>query len=646
VGRSGAQVAVSMASNPSHLEAVDPVVEGMVRAKQDRLVTGVEVEDAGTFDVLPLLVHGDAAFAGQGVVAETLELSQLAGYRTGGTIHVVVNNQLGFTTAPESARSSVYPTDVAKMVQSPIFHVNGDDPEACVRAARLAFGFRQAFHKDVVIDLVCYRRHGHNEGDDPSYTQPRMYRLIDATRSVRKRYTETLVRRGDITLDEAEHALDDFGARLQAALDETRQTSAPAPQAIPSPYPVARPDPPVQTGVDRALLDMLAVAAAGAPDGFTVHPKLVRQFAQRSRMVADGEVDWALAEAMAIGSLVLEGTDVRLTGQDTRRGTFSQRHAVLVDYDTGDEWVPLAHLAHIEGPGGSPNGEAGRFAVHDSLLSEYAALGFEYGYSVESPEALVCWEAQFGDFSNGAQIIIDNFLVSAEDKWGQRSSLGLLLPHGYEGQGPEHSSARIERFLTLCAKGNMRVVHPTTAAQYFHLLRSQVRMARRRPLVVFTPKSLLRARSARSPITELAEGCFREVLDDSAIEDPTTVHRIVLCSGKVGYDAMARRQEIGSSDSGSASAVAVVRIEQLYPWPEEQLGEVLDRYPSATEVVWLQEEPENMGPWSFVHGRLHRLLRDRFTLTHVSRAESASPATGSAALHQLEHDDLMARAVG
>ncbi|HVC71435.1 MAG TPA: multifunctional oxoglutarate decarboxylase/oxoglutarate dehydrogenase thiamine pyrophosphate-binding subunit/dihydrolipoyllysine-residue succinyltransferase subunit [Acidimicrobiales bacterium] len=655
-GHSGGVLPVTLASNPSHLEAVDPVVEGMVRAKQDQLPLD------RPFGVLSLLIHGDAAFAGQGVVAETLELSQLAGYRTGGTVHVVVNNQLGFTTAPESARSSVYPTDVAKMVQAPVFHVNGDDPEACARAARLAFGFRQAFHKDVVIDVVCYRRFGHNEGDDPSYTQPRMYAIIETMRSVRKLYTEALVRRGDITMEEAEQALSDFQARLQTALDETRQTAPPQPTTLPAAVAPVAAMAEVETGVDRQTLMRLVSDATVVPDGFTIHPKLLRQFQQRAGIVADGEVDWALGEALAMGSLLLEGTNVRLAGQDTRRGTFSQRHAVLVDYATGNEWVPLAHL---EGEG------VGRLAILDSLLSEYAAVGFEYGYSVEMPDALVAWEAQFGDFANGAQIVIDNFLVAADDKWEQGSGLVLLLPHGYEGQGPEHSSARIERFLTLCARGNIRLAQPTTAAQYFHLLRSQARGAGNKPLIVFTPKSLLRARQSRSPIDELATGSFRPVLDDPAASgqtpgtapvgqgqadnaavDPSGVRRVLLCSGKVAFDAIARRDQLVADPSGlpspavEARAVAVIRVEQLYPWPEGELAGILDRYPSATEVVWLQEEPENMGAWSFAHGRLHKLLRDRFTLVHVSRSESASPATGSAALHHLEHEDLLARAFG
>ncbi|MGH9016681.1 MAG: multifunctional oxoglutarate decarboxylase/oxoglutarate dehydrogenase thiamine pyrophosphate-binding subunit/dihydrolipoyllysine-residue succinyltransferase subunit [Acidimicrobiales bacterium] len=658
VGHSGARLPVTLASNPSHLEAVDPVVEGMVRAKQDQL------SEDQPFGVLSLLIHGDAAFAGQGVVAETLELSQLAGYRTGGTVHVVVNNQLGFTTAPESARSSVYPTDVAKMVQAPVFHVNGDDPEACARAARLAFGFRQTFLKDVVIDVVCYRRYGHNEGDDPSYTQPRMYAIIETMRSVRKLYTEGLVRRGDITMDEAEQALADFQARLQTALDETRQAAPPRPTTLPPPAAVPAPVGDVPTGVDRDTLERLVVDATAVPAGFTIHPKLARQFAQRTEVVATGEVDWALGEALALGSLLLEGTDVRVAGQDTRRGTFSQRHAVLVDHATGVEWVPLAHL---EGDG------VGHFAIHDSLLSEYAAVGFEYGYSVETPAAFVAWEAQFGDFANGAQIVIDNFLVAADDKWDQGSGLILLLPHGYEGQGPEHSSARIERFLTLCARGNMRVAQPTTAAQYFHLLRSQVRGAGGRPLVVFTPKSLLRAKASRSPILELSAGSFRTVVDDPAAAGPSraatpdaaategddavsieaaAVERILLCSGKVAFDAITRRQALMTPSPDlprpgvAPTAVAVVRVEQLYPWPEEALSDVLDRYPAARDVVWLQEEPENMGAWTFVHGRLHRLLRDRFSLVHVSRSESASPATGSAALHHLEHEDLLTRAFG
>ncbi|MCA1692426.1 MAG: multifunctional oxoglutarate decarboxylase/oxoglutarate dehydrogenase thiamine pyrophosphate-binding subunit/dihydrolipoyllysine-residue succinyltransferase subunit [Actinobacteria bacterium] len=626
VGRSGISLPVALASNPSHLEAVDPVVEGMVRAKQDL------IDDPEAFSVLPLVIHGDAAFAGQGVVAETLNLSALRGYRVGGTVHLVINNQLGFTTAPAEARSSVYPTDVAKMVQAPIFHVNGDDPEACLRVARLAFGFREAFHKDVVIDMVCYRLHGHNEGDDPSYTQPLMYKRIEAHRSVRKLYTETLVRRGDLTMDEAERALDDFLGKMQQSFEETRQSSPPQPVVVRKPAGEGGTDAPdpgahvaVPTGVEQAVLDRVVDSLHETPAGFSVHPKLARQLAGRLHAYSGGEVDWSLAESLAFGSLLLEGTDVRLSGQDTRRGTFSQRHSVLVDYETGAEWVPLAQLDPAQG----------KFWVYDSMLSEYAAVGFEYGYSVVHREALVAWEAQFGDFVNGAQVVIDQFLTAAEDKWGQSSGLVLLLPHGYEGQGPEHSSARVERFLTLCAEDNIQVVNPTTAGQYFHVLRRQVRRAGRKPLVVLTPKSLLRARHARSPVDDLTSGAFSEVLPDAGFRgDPADVRRVVLTSGKVAYDAMVARDERGLP-------VPVVRVEQLYPWPEAAVLSALAGYPSATEVVWLQEEPENMGPWPFVHLRLHRILRDRLNLRHVSRSPSASPATGSQTVHAEEQAALL-----
>jgi 2-oxoglutarate dehydrogenase E1 component len=656
-GSAGEELPITLASNPSHLEAVDPVVEGMTRAKQDRLSPPTDgtpramAEGTYGFPCMSVLVHGDAAFAGQGVVAETLNLSGLSGYRTGGAVHVVINNQLGFTTAPASARTSVYPTDVAKMVQAPIFHVNGDDPEACVRAARLAFSFRQTFHKDVVIDVVCYRKYGHNEGDDPSYTQPLMYQRIDAKRSVRKLYTETLVRRGDITLEGAEAALDDFNSRLQTVLDEVRGEPSLAPTHLPVHDRGDADVPSAQTGVDGQVLRTLATLVRTVPDGFTIHPKLERQFSQRDELVAKGYVDWALAEALAIGSLLHEGVNVRLTGQDTRRGTFSQRHAVLVDYTNAEELIPLAHLG--DGMGrvdtavlAPSTGTLGVFTVRDSLLSEYAAVGFEYGYSVEAPEALVAWEAQFGDFANGAQIIIDNFLAAAEIKWGQYAGLVMLLPHGYEGQGPEHSSSRFERFLALCARGNMRVAIPSTSAQYFHLLRSQALLSPKRPLVVVTPKSMLRSPASRSPIAELEVGSFAHVLDDPGVTDPESIRRIVLCSGKVALEALQRRQQLAADDAAAAAAVAVVRIEQLYPWPIAQISEIFERYGQAEEVVWLQEEPENMGAWSFVHARLHAALPPRLRLRHVSRSESASPAIGSAALHQLEQADLLQRAIG
>ena len=626
----GSRIDVSMASNPSHLEAVSPVVEGVVRAKQDRVVRpgdGTAPNAAvERYPYLPILIHGDAAFAGQGVVAETLNLSQLSGYHVGGSIHIVINNQVGFTTAPESARSSVYPTDVAKMIQAPIFHVNGDDPEACARAARLAFDYRQTFQRDVVIDIVCYRRHGHNEGDDPSYTQPQMYKIIDQMRSVRKIYTETLVRRGDISLAEAETALDEFNARLQGVLDEVRTVPVPELHGVPM-ADVAADAPAPETGVALERLLSIAAATMTAPPGFTVHPKLERQFVQRRALLDSGEVDWALGEALAIGSLVHDGTNVRLIGQDSRRGTFSHRHAALVDFENGTEYVPLSNL---DAPG--------FFTVRDSFLSEYAALGFEYGYSVESNRSLVAWEAQFGDFVNGAEIIIDNFLVAAEDKWGQRASLVMLLPHGYEGQGPEHSSGRIERFLSLCARNNLRVAQPSSAAQYFHLLRSQVVRETISPLVVFTPKSMLRAAQTRSPLSDFEHGSFRVVLDDPSA-DRDLVTRVVFCSGKVAHEALARRTQIGATN------VAVVRVEQLYPWPHDSIDAVLASYPHASEVVWLQEEPENMGPWPFVHHQVHRWLRD-VAVRHVARAESASPATGSSLIHAAEQVDLMTRAIG
>ncbi len=620
--RSGSEIPVELAANPSHLEAVDPVVEGMVRAKQDL------VDEPTSFSVLPLLVHGDAAFAGQGVVAETLNVSNLRGYRTGGTVHLVIDNQLGFTTAPEAGRSSVYATDVAKMVQAPIFHVNGDDPEACVRVARLAFEYRQTFHGDVVIDMWCYRRYGHNEGDDPSYTQPLLYRRIEQRRSVRKLYVESLVKRGDITLDEAERALDDFSERLQRAFDETRSLAAPRDRHRDGHSRHRGTRGQVATGTDHERLEQVVEALERVPESFVVHPKLARQLEARHRLWDAGQVDWAAGEALAFGTLLAEGIDIRLAGQDTRRGTFSQRHSVLFDHQTGEEYAPLAHL----GP------DQGKFWVYDSSLSEYAAMGFEYGYSVGHPDALVCWEAQFGDFVNGAQIIVDQFLSSAEDKWGQTSGLVLLLPHGYDGQGPEHSSARIERFLTLCADDNLQVVNATTAAQYFHLLRRQAHQDLRKPLVVFTPKYLLRARESRSPVEALTQGSFAEVLDDTSVTDPGEVRRVILCSGKVAYEAMARRDE-------RRAPVAVVRVEQLYPWPDARIGELLDRYEAADSVYWLQEEPENMGAWPFAHGRLHRNLASRGSkLGHASRRESGSPATGSAKVHLRKQAELLDRA--
>ncbi|MGN6243790.1 MAG: multifunctional oxoglutarate decarboxylase/oxoglutarate dehydrogenase thiamine pyrophosphate-binding subunit/dihydrolipoyllysine-residue succinyltransferase subunit [Motilibacteraceae bacterium] len=623
---SGEQCKVYLAANPSHLEAVDPVLEGIVRAKQDRLNKGGGDEG---YSVLPILMHGDAAFAGQGVVAETLNLSQLRGYRTGGTVHVVINNQVGFTTSPTSSRSSHYCTDVARMIQAPIFHVNGDDPEACVRVARLAFEFRQAFKKDVVSDMVCYRRRGHNEGDDPSMTQPLMYALIEAKRSVRKLYTEGLIGRGDISVEEAEQALRDYQEQLERVFVETReaQSSAggeglepPAEQKKP-----AHAGGPVSTAVELEVVKRIADAHVAIPDGFTVHPKLLPLLQKRAAMASEGGIDWGMGELFAIGSLLEQGVPVRLAGQDSRRGTFVQRHAVLTDRSTGAEWTPLASLAK----------DGARFWIYDSLLSEYAAMGFEYGYSVARPDALVLWEAQFGDFADGAQTIVDEFISSSEQKWGQRSSVALLLPHGYEGQGPDHSSARIERYLQLFAEDNMTVANPSTPASHFHLLRWQAFHEPRRPLVVFTPKSMLRLKAAASPVEDFTSGTFRPVIPEH--EQLDRVDRVVLCSGKVYWDLLAERTK------RQDRSTAIVRVERLAPLPVEELLTAISPYEGA-ELVWVQEEPANQGAWPFVALNLPELVGSRLggrSLRRISRAASASPAVGSHKAHDVEQRELV-----
>ncbi|MGY1824982.1 multifunctional oxoglutarate decarboxylase/oxoglutarate dehydrogenase thiamine pyrophosphate-binding subunit/dihydrolipoyllysine-residue succinyltransferase subunit [Blastococcus sp. SYSU DS0541] len=624
--REDAEIAVSLASNPSHLETVNPVLEGIVRAKQDMIDKGEQ-----GFTVLPVLLHGDSAFAGQGVVQETLNLSQLRGYRTGGTVHVVINNQVGFTTSPGSARSTLYSTDVARMVNAPIFHVNGDDPEACVRVARLAVEYRQTFKKDVVIDLVCYRRRGHNEGDDPSMTQPQMYDIIDRKRSVRKLYTEALVGRGDITLEEAEEALKDYRGQLERAFAETHDA-----QDSSKPEPVMDPRTPqestVQTAITQEVLKTIGDAHVSFPTDFTPHPKLQKMLERRAAMASEGGIDWAMGELLAFGSLLMEGVPVRLAGQDSRRGTFVQRHSVLIDRENGAEYTPLANLTE----------EQAKFFVYDSLLSEYAALGFEYGYSVANPKALVLWEAQFGDFVDGAQMVIDEFISSGEAKWGQRSGVVLLLPHGMEGQGPDHSSGRIERFLQLSAENNMTVANCTTPGNYFHLLRRQALSDVHRPLVVFTPKSLLRAKAAVSPVEDFTEENFRPVLPDTGVGgeplEASAVRRVLLCSGKVAYDLMAQRENEGTADT------AIVRVEQLYPLPAEQIRTELERYPEATDVVWVQEEPANMGAWQFMAVNLPEELPEGRTLRRVSRRASASPAVGSAKVHEVEQRKLVAEA--
>ncbi len=610
----GETVRVTLTSNPSHLETVDPVVEGIARAKQDVINRG----ETG-FTVLPVLIHGDAAFAGQGVVAETLNLSQLRGYRTGGSIHVVINNQVGFTTSPASARSSVYSTDVARMIQAPIFHVNGDDPEAVVRVAELAYQFRQAFKKDVVIDMLCYRRRGHSEVDEPSFTQPVMYDLIDAKRSVRKLYTESLIGRGDITVEEAEAALRDYQGQLERVFAESRDVT-PAPLEEVPEVPTGAPPP---TAITDEVLKRVGDAQVSMPEGFTIHPRLLPQLEKRAQMVTNGGIDWAMAETLAFGSLLLDGHPVRLAGQDSRRGTFGQRHSVIVDRRTAAEHTPLANLSGDQAP----------FYVYDSLLSEYAAMGFEYGYSVARPDALVAWEAQFGDFANGAQEVIDEFISASEVKWGQTCNIVLLLPHGYEGQGPDHSSARIERYLTMSAEGNWVITMPSTPANYFHLLRLHTLGARKRPLIVFTPKSMLRLRAATSMPDEFTSGSFQPLIIEP-VADPSAVRRVILCTGKVYYDLVKHREKAGITDS------VILRVERLYPLPSIEISAALDAYPADATVTWVQEEPANQGAWPFIALRLPEQLGGR-PLLRVSRNASASPATGSHNTHEIEQAALL-----
>jgi len=628
----GQSIPVYLAANPSHLEAVNGVLEGIVRAKQDR-------KEIGRFGVLPVLIHGDAAMAGQGVVLETLQMSQLRGYRTGGTVHIVVNNQVGFTTLPHDARTSVYSTDVAKTIQAPIFHVNGDDPEAVLRVAEVAFAYRQTFKADVVIDIVCYRRRGHNEGDDPSMTQPLMYNLIEAKRSVRTLYTEALMGRGDLTEEELDAAQKDFQGRLEEAFQETHAAQTGAISIIAAVDSGIAPvdsssyqqdtgvaGEPETTGIDPSVLSLIGDAHANQPPGFTTHPKLQSLLDKRREMSRNGDIDWGFGELIALGSLLLEGTPVRLVGQDSRRGTFVQRHAVLHDRVNGQEWLPLMNMAENQA----------RLWIYDSLLSEYAALGFEYGYSVERPDALVLWEAQFGDFVNGAQTVIDEFISSAEQKWGQRSSVVLLLPHGFEGQGPDHSSARIERFLQLAAEDNMIISRPSTPASYFHLLRRQAYARPRKPLVVFTPKAMLRLRGATSEVNDFTHGRFEPVIDDPAIADAAGITTVLLVAGKIYYDL---QSEISKREIHN---IAVVRLEQYYPFPAVDLQQIASKYDGAN-FVWVQDEPENQGAWPFV--MMEAAASGLPPLTVVSRARSASPATGSSKRSQGEAQIILDRAL-
>ncbi|KAA5832826.1 multifunctional oxoglutarate decarboxylase/oxoglutarate dehydrogenase thiamine pyrophosphate-binding subunit/dihydrolipoyllysine-residue succinyltransferase subunit [Saccharopolyspora hirsuta] len=615
---------VSLTSNPSHLEAVDPVLEGIVRAKQDILDKGQE-----GFTVLPVLLHGDAAFAGQGVVAETLNLSLLRGYRTGGTVHVIVNNQVGYTTAPEHSRSSKYCTDVAKMIGAPVFHVNGDDPEACVWVAKLAVEYRQAFGKDVVIDMVCYRRRGHNEGDDPSMTQPKMYDAIDKMRSVRKVYTESLIGRGDMTVEEAEKALKDYAAQLEHVFNEVRELEKHPPAPSPSVESEQQVPRGLATAISRETVERIAEAQINLPEGFTPHPRVKPVLERRAKMGREGGIDWAFGELLAFGSLVMEGRPVRLTGQDSRRGTFGQRHSVLIDRKNNTEYTPLQNLSE----------DQAKYLVYDSALSEFAALGFEYGYSVANPDALVLWEAQFGDFFNGAQSIIDEFISSGEAKWGQRSDVVMLLPHGHEGQGPDHTSGRIERWLQLCAEGSMTVAMPSTPANYFHLLRRHALDGIHRPLVVFTPKSMLRLKAATSPVEDFTEGKFTSVIDDPTQPDPANVRKLVLCTGKLYYELAAHRDKEGITDT------AIVRLEQLYPLPHRKLGALLERYPNATDIRWTQEEPANQGAWPFLGLALPELFPQLVgKLKRVSRRPMAAPATGLAKVHEVEQAEVVRNA--
>ncbi len=622
----GASTKVYLAANPSHLEAVNPVLEGIVRAKQDLLPRD------NRFAVLPVLIHGDAAFAGQGVVVETLNLSQLQGYKTGGTVHIVVNNQVGFTTSPQYSRSSVYATDIARTIQSPIFHVNGDDPEAVVRVAELAFAYRQAFNKDVVIDLVCYRRRGHNEADDPSLTQPLMYKIIDAKRSVRKHYTESLIGRGDITLDEAEEALRHFQEQLENVFQQTRTPvgddvfSKASEKILETGQIDLIPQSPateVPTAITSEQIDTVITSQLTMPEGFTVHPRLAPQLQRREQMVAENTIDWGMGEALAVGSLLMEGRTVRLSGQDSRRGTFGHRHMVIVDKETGWQYKPLKACYR----------DGGKLYVYDSSLSEFAVLGFEYGYSVARPDALVMWEAQFGDFVNGAQTIIDEFISSGEQKWGQRSAVTLLLPHGFEGQGPDHSSARIERFLQMCAQDNMTVAVPSTPASYFHLLRWQVLSKLTRPLIIFTPKSLLRAKQAVSSKEDFTSGVFQPLLQDPEHIGPH-IETVLLCSGKVYYDLAAYRERMGITNT------AIMRMERLYPLPM-RMKEILDAYPNA-RIRWVQEEPANQGAWSFIAINVPGVIGR--PVECVSRPSSSSPAAGTHQRHEVEQNLVVEQA--
>lgn len=631
----GSPVSVVLAPNPSHLEAVNPVVEGMARALCD------EFADRTYSRVLPILVHGDAAFAGQGVVQETLNLMRLRGYRTGGTIHIIINNQIGFTTSPEDARSTPYASGIAKYLQVPIIHVNGDSPEACIAAAEFAFQYRQQFGEDVVIDIYCYRKYGHNEGDDPTATQPLLYRKIRQHPSVRTLYRNQLIADGVLTPAEDNRLGTEYRQQLEAAFERRQKTFTVALPAYRSGDNGQSADDsttinsidellmPVSTRVDVGTLQLIGDRITTAPPDFKLHPKVAEELSRRHQQVAspDTLVLWGMAEALAIGSLLVERKPVRLSGQDSERGTFNHRQAVLHDYETDGTYVPLNHIT----------ADQERFHIYNSPLSEYAVLGFEYGYSTIRTRGLTLWESQFGDFANGAQIVMDQFISSGEDKWGQVSNLVMLLPHGYDGQGPEHSSARIERYLQLCANGNMFVCFLTTPAQLFHALRRQVHAPWRKPLILFTPKAYLR--KVWSPLKELSDGSFQEVIDDTTVKQPASIERIILCSGMYYYELFEKRSSLQMNER-----VALVRIEQLYPLAFERLESILRRYPNAYEIVWAQEEPMNMGAWQYMLGHLLPLVSRRWRLFYAGRPAAASPATGSYVIHNAEQEAALSAA--
>jgi 2-oxoglutarate dehydrogenase E1 component len=626
----GHKVHMSLCFNPSHLEFVNTVAIGRIRSKMDR------VEDYARRKGLCILVHGDAAFAGEGITQETLNLSQLEGYRIGGTMHVVVNNQIGFTTDPSEARSCTYATDIAKMLQIPIFHVNGEDPEAVAQCVRLAMDFRREFQRDVVIDMYCYRRRGHNETDEPEFTQPALYRAIKQRKPVREGYLDHLLKLNGVSRAEADQMAEEERARLDKELSVAKSEEFVRRNDIGGFWSFyiggrEREAAEVETGMDRGKMAALLLKQTQMPPGFTPHPKLVKILESRAEMAAGKKpLDWGAAEAMALASIAAQGLRVRLSGQDVERGTFSHRHSVLHDIENGNRYMPLQHLSPDQAP----------VEIYNSPLSEMGVLGFEYGYSLDCPDGLVMWEAQFGDFVNCAQVIIDQFIVSAEDKWNRLSGLVMLLPHAFEGQGPEHSSARLERFLTLAAKDNIQVCNLTTPAQYFHCLRRQVLRVWRKPLVIMTPKSLLRHPRAVSSLEDCAYGSFQRVIPDPTITNPKQVERILLCSGKIYYELLAKREELKRGD------VAIVRIEQFYPLPKEQLRSILNQYPDGTPIYWVQEEPENMGAWRFWRIHLGERLFDRFPFAGISRQSAASPATGSGSSHKLEQEKLLAAAFG